>query len=123
MSLSAAETQALADLQALAPGPLQRVETPPEPGERLSSTLAYCVEDGAVTALAIRFAGLTGLPTSIGNLAHLRQLDLSGNALAGLPDSLGRLARLHALYLDSNRLGVLPGWLRQREESGCAVYT
>ena len=107
MSLSTTETRALADLQAALPGPLRRVDGPPDPG-RLPEALSYRVEDGAITALALRHAELTGLPDSIGDLVHLRQLDLSGNRLAELPAALGRLIRLAHLYLDGNQLTELP---------------
>ena len=43
------------------PGPLRRVNDPPAP-DRLPDGLSYRVEDGAITALAIRHTGLTGLP-------------------------------------------------------------
>ena len=88
MSLSKTETRALADLQAALSGPLRRADAAPDPG-RLPDGLSYRVEDGAITALALRQAGLAGLPASIGDLVHLRQLDLSGNRLAALPASLG----------------------------------
>jgi Leucine-rich repeat (LRR) protein len=47
---------------------------------------------------------LTGLPESLGQLAALTTLDLSGcDALTGLPESLGQLAALTTLDLSGCR--------------------
>ncbi len=72
--------------------------------------------DGRVTAIKLPRNQLAGtLPTSIGALIHLEELDLSGNDLSGaIPPELTNLANLSTLYLAGNRLrGCLPASLRQ----------
>ena len=56
---------------------------------------------------------MTILPSSIGELVKLEQLDLSHNQLTGpLPSSLGNLTRLESLLLGQNKLaGHLPSSL------------
>jgi len=74
-------------------------------------------QDGHVAELWLSFltslpdppeVGLTALPSEIGQLAHLRQLDLSGNRLTALPPEIGQLTRLIVLDLAANRLEALP---------------
>ena len=70
--------------------------------------------DGRVTSLALAHTNLTGtMPAALGDLADLRDLDLSGNRLRGpLPAALGGLADLTDLDLGGNRLhGSLPAAL------------
>ncbi|PRQ57996.1 putative leucine-rich repeat-containing, plant-type, leucine-rich repeat domain, L [Rosa chinensis] len=53
------------------------------------------------------------LPTSIGNLSNLHNLDLSSNSTSGpLPTSIGNLSNLQNLDLSSNSIsGPLPTWI------------
>ncbi len=51
---------------------------------------------------------LTTLPESLGNLTQLQSLNLYGNRLTTLPDSLGNLTQLQSLYLINNQLTTLP---------------
>lgn len=52
--------------------------------------------------------GIEFLPESIGDLAHLRVLDLHRNALRELPETLGALGTLRELHLSDNHLSALP---------------
>jgi len=53
-------------------------------------------------------AELAGLLESLGQLAGLEELNLSGNGLAALPESLGQLLQLRSLDLSENQLDTLP---------------
>jgi internalin A len=55
---------------------------------------------------------MTTLPESIGQLAQLQRLDLTGNQMTMLPESIGQLAQLHHLNLSDNQLKELPESLR-----------
>jgi len=52
--------------------------------------------------------GLTSLPSEIGNLTSLTELDLSNNKLATVPPELGNLTSLEFLSLSSNELNSVP---------------
>jgi len=58
--------------------------------------------------LEISDAGLESLPELVGQLTHLTNLVLKGNAIAHLPVSLGRLEKLKLLDVSKNRLTSLP---------------
>lgn len=58
---------------------------------------------------------LTELPESLGQLTHLRSLNLYHNQLIALPE-FGQLKRLWSLDLSRNKLTVLPEWLEQLEQ-------
>ncbi len=53
-------------------------------------------------------AVLERLPTSIGSLSKLKELDLRGNKLSDLPDDLSNLKSLEELNLNRNTLSKLP---------------
>ena len=73
--------------------------------------------DGRVTSLALNDNGLDGtLPTALGDLSELEQLDLQDNDLSGaLPSELANLTNLTSLLLTESRAltGPLPDGLRQ----------
>lgn len=53
--------------------------------------------------------GLTGaLPSQIGQLTNLAELDASDNKMTGLPAELGQLSKLEILNVSNNRLTGLP---------------
>uniref|UniRef100_A0A0D9WRI9 Receptor kinase-like protein Xa21 n=1 Tax=Leersia perrieri TaxID=77586 RepID=A0A0D9WRI9_9ORYZ len=65
------------------------------------------VRRGRVIALDLPELNLEGIiASSLGNLTHLRQLDLRANSFHGIiPSELGRLAQLEHLNLSSNSIG------------------
>ncbi len=52
--------------------------------------------------------GIDEIPVSWGNLASLRELDLSNNIIKALPDSFVNLTNLMILKLSSNQIKLLP---------------
>ena len=87
-------------------------------GEPLSSWHGVTTNsDGRVTRLVLNDNGLDGtLPTELGDLSALEQLDLQNNALSGaLPDELANLTNLTSLLLNESRAltGPLPDGLRE----------
>ena len=73
--------------------------------------------DGRVTRLVLNNNGLDGtLPTALGDLSELEQLNLQDNALSGaLPSELADLDSLQSLLLERSRAlsGALPDGLRE----------
>ena len=73
--------------------------------------------DGRVTRLVLNNNGLDGtLPTALGDLSVLEQLNLQDNALSGaLPSELADLDSLQSLLLERSRAltGALPDGLRE----------
>ena len=68
-------------------------------------------DDCSVTHLNLHSNGLSGfLPSELGGLAHLVQLELTGNQLGGgIPLGLGDLGDLETLLLGDNQLsGEIP---------------
>jgi len=73
-----------------------------------------CGSGHDVEALRLPGNGLSGpIPSQVGSLTHLRNLDLSGNSLSGwIPSQLGGLTSLRTLDLSDNRLsGPVPSEL------------
>src|SRR6202051_3073356 len=68
-------------------------------GSRITEKLGVYSKDGTVLGLALRYCGLRALPDSLGQLAALRHLDLTGNQLAELPESMRSMGDLRSLYL------------------------
>jgi Leucine-rich repeat (LRR) protein len=62
-------------------------------------------------ALDLTYLGLETLPETLGDLANLTSLNLSGNRLKALPGWLSNLTNLTELDLGDNRLNTLPEWL------------
>jgi Leucine-rich repeat (LRR) protein len=49
------------------------------------------------------------IPPVIGELSHLRSLDVSNNSFSGVPASIGNLTRLQRLFMNYNRIsGAIP---------------
>ena len=72
---------------------------------------ALCVSIGQfqnLICINLNFNLLKGLPESICDLIHLKQLKVGSNALEALPASIGRLTQLRVLSLHSNILFALP---------------
>ena len=70
------------------------------------------VVGGHVIALRVLASGLTHVPSSIGHLVALRELDLSGNRPSELPEEVGVLKSLTHLYLYEDGLVALPSCSR-----------
>ena len=67
-----------------------------------------------VTHLRLPESGLSGsIPTLLGDLHGLRELDLQENSLTGeIPEELDNLTELEELYLQGNQLtGEVPAWM------------
>ncbi len=69
------------------------VERRGEAAMRIDKAKRSREEDG----LDLENLGLTGLPSQIGELSHLKDLNLNFNRLRSLPDQLGQLGRLKIL--------------------------
>jgi internalin A len=63
------------------------------------------------TFLDLKNLGLIRVPESIGHLAQIKTLLLSGNRLTVLPDTLSKLNQLERFDADQNLLSVLPEWI------------
>jgi leucine-rich repeat protein SHOC2 len=61
-----------------------------------------------VDKLVLQECGLSILPTSIGNLADLKLLDLYKNNLKFIPERIGNLSKLTNLNLNHNQITTLP---------------
>jgi internalin A len=56
----------------------------------------------------LRLPGILFLPESIGELRHLKMLELDGAEVIALPDSIGKLTQLETLRLNGTQLTALP---------------
>jgi hypothetical protein len=73
--------------------------------------------DLGITVLILADNALSSLSSRIGELQHLRTLDLGHNQLAELPVELGNLTKIKDfLYLHDNRLDSLPRSLERLQE-------
>ena len=77
---------------------------------------------GRVTGLELQQNALSGaIPSTLGNLTHLEDLNLTGNALSGaIPSTLGNLTHLKHLSLTGNALSgpippALARWVKQKD--------
>jgi Leucine-rich repeat (LRR) protein len=71
------------------------------------SRIQQAREAGA-TKLSLSGLGLTRLPEAIGDLVHLKTLDLSENLLTTLPPAIGGLTSLERLFAWINEITELP---------------
>ncbi|MBI3914424.1 MAG: leucine-rich repeat domain-containing protein, partial [Chloroflexi bacterium] len=65
------------------------------------------------TTLNLRYNNLTALPSEIGKITSLKELDLRGNQLTSLPPEIARFANLRSLDIGHNNLTALPPELSQ----------
>ncbi len=61
-----------------------------------------------IVGLYLEGRNLTKLPSSIGLLTKLREIDVSNNKLTSIPKSIGLLTKLKGLYLENNKLTSIP---------------
>jgi Leucine-rich repeat (LRR) protein len=90
--------------------------------EELLQAILKAAKDG-VTWLDLSGKNLTSLPSEIGQLTNLRELNLAGyplfgeifggNKLTSLPTEIGQLTNLRKLNLSSNQLASLPAEIGQ----------
>jgi internalin A len=64
-------------------------------------------------SLDLSFNQLSALPAWIGRLSQLERLNLCFNQLSALPDVIGQLFQLETLDLSFNQLSELPEWIGQ----------
>jgi Leucine-rich repeat (LRR) protein len=94
------------------PTPTER----PNPGTQLNlanqgltQLPAYVLSRRNATTLDLSYNELTGaLPSEIGGLTQLRELNVSHNRMTGVPAEVGRLSKLEVLDLSYNELTGLP---------------
>lgn len=73
--------------------------------------------------LNLRSNAIAMLPAGIARLQSLEYLDLRDNRLTELPNALGQLSNLRKLDLRWNRLATYPRCLAVLADRGCLVYT
>jgi hypothetical protein len=74
---------------------------------RIDALISQAQKDHSVH-LDLSYLGITELPTEIGSLTDLSELDLRGNILESLPIEITHLDQLTRLYLDDNMFRKLP---------------
>lgn len=99
VALTAAESQALRDLEELLGIPIPAIS------ER---ELSFTVKAGHVVSLRCQGKHLVTLPESIGNLRWLQTLEFEKGLLQSLPESLGQLTKLSKLVVRDTQLEALP---------------
>ncbi|WP_213155688.1 F-box protein [Neochlamydia sp. AcF65] len=94
---------------------LSREEIKHLPLEKKGELLRDWIEENCknITALDLSKAGVTYLPSEIGQLSQLQLLSLSQNQLTALPAEIGQLSQLYDLFLNNNQLTSLPAELGQ----------
>lgn len=75
--------------------------------EKALAKIRKCVEDGD-EILNLNDLQLKALPSQIGSLPNLTELELRNNKLTSLPPEIGKLAKLELLDLYGNKLTGLP---------------
>ncbi|KAK9269081.1 hypothetical protein L1049_000849 [Liquidambar formosana] len=78
-----------------------------------------------VTNIQLKGFNLTGvLPAEFGNLAYLREIDLSFNRLTGqIPETTQSLTSLNYLFLTNNSLyGAVPSWILDSKQNFDVSY-
>ena len=78
------------------------------PCSKYDSEVGLKIEDNKVVELWISLQENKELLDSIGNLKHLKVLELNDNKLTELPTSIGELTSLEVLQLNFNQLTSLP---------------
>lgn len=79
---------------------------------KLIAIIENAAREGA-ERLVLSHKGITQLPEQIGQLVHLRTLDLRDNQLTTLPEQIGVLPKLSELWLARNEFTTLPEPIRQ----------
>jgi Leucine-rich repeat (LRR) protein len=100
--LDSAQYSVIRELEDLSGAPIKQIK---EVNYFYSGVL---VENNNVVGLSLGERGMKILPDSIGDLRHLRELELHYNSLTTLPDSFGNLQLLEKLFLPNNRIEFLP---------------
>jgi len=72
------------------------------------TAFGFKAEEGKITGLGFAKKGLIELPTSIGGLTSLKNLNLQMNKLEELPEQFSELTKLEELDLWNNKLIKLP---------------
>ncbi len=103
--IDATEAAALGELVGLAGGNFVRMTYA---RAQWQHTVAVFTEGSATAGVTARRCELASVPVSLGALANLERLELSGNQLRHVPETLGSLRRLRELYLHENWLEELP---------------
>lgn len=81
------------------------------PGDALGAIPPQIGDLAHLRRLDIQGCGLTALPVELGRLTRLESIDLKGNDITELPIDLRDLPRLHTLNLNGNPLQKLPAGL------------
>jgi TonB family protein len=71
-------------------------------------TIEEAMQINAKTKLILQNRSLKKLPTSIGNVKHIKSLDIEGNNIDTLPDEIGLLNNLKEINAKSNMITTIP---------------